>query len=144
MADTTHDTILLVDDDAMGRSVRKLVLESHGHNVLAVAEAELALRALKEQPIDLVIVDYFLDGITGTELAGKMRQVTNDVPILLLSGSADVPAGIEQVDDYLSKLEPVAVIEGKIEELMQRHRSGRIRPKPATEWPNDVSKSSQG
>jgi len=129
MADTTHDTILLVDDDSMGRSVRKMVLENHGHRVLAVGDADVALRIFRDESVDLVIVDYFLDDTTGTELAGKMHQVKPHVPILLLSGSAETPADIEHVDDYLSKLEPVSVIEDKIAELLQRHKSGRIGPK---------------
>jgi len=143
MADRTNDVILLVDDDAMGRSVRKLVLENQGHKVVAVGEAEVALRTLQQEPIRLVIVDYFLDGTTGTELARKMRQAKADVPILLLSGSADVPAGMEYVDDYLSKLEPVSVIEAKITELVQRHELGRIRPKPASERQDVAPKSGQ-
>ena len=143
MADTTCDTILLVDDDSTGRSVRKMVLESHGHKVLAVGDAEVALRSLQEEAIGLVIVDYFLEDITGTELAYKMRQVRPDVPILLLSGSADMPPGIEYVDDYLSKLEPVSVIEHKIAELRRRHELGRIGPKPTAAVSDELPKSWQ-
>lgn len=120
MAELLNELILLVDDDSTGRSVRKLVLEAHHHQVLAVGEAELALRTLQEQPIKLVILDYFLDGITGTELARKMRGVKPRVPILLLSGSAGIPDGIEHVDAYISKLEPVMLIEEKIAELLGR------------------------
>lgn len=124
MAEQSNQLILLVDDDATGRSVRKLVLEAHHHPVLAVGDAELALRTLQEQPIKLVILDYFLDGITGTELARKMRGLKPQVPILLLSGSAGIPDGIEYVDDYISKLEPVMVIEEKIAELLGRQAPG--------------------
>src|SRR5277367_5563001 len=98
MAELSNQLILLVDDDSTGRSVRKLVLEAHHHQVLAVGEAEQALRTLQEQPIRLVILDYFLDGITGVELAKKMRRLKPQVPILLLSGSPNVPEGVEHVD----------------------------------------------
>jgi DNA-binding response OmpR family regulator len=118
MAHIKDDLILLVDDDITGRSVRTLVLEANGHHVLAVGEAQSALRALTSEPIRLVIVDYFLDGLTGDELARQMRLVKADVPILLLSGS-DAPGVTEHVDDYLSKLEPLAVIEAKIAELLR-------------------------
>ena len=117
------DLILLVDDDATGRSVRALVLAANGHHVLEVGEAQAALSALASEPIRLVIVDYFLDGLTGDELARQMRLVKADVPILLLSGS-EVPEDTRHVDDCLSKLEPLAVIEEKIAELLQR-RGGR-------------------
>jgi CheY-like chemotaxis protein len=120
MAELSNELILLVDDDSTGRSVRKLVLEAHHHQVLAVGEAELALRTLQEQPIRLVILDYFLDGITGVELARKMRSLKPQVPILLLSGSPNTPEGIEHVDGYISKLAPVMLIEEKIAELLRR------------------------
>ncbi len=133
MTDRPDQIILLVDDDQMGRSVRKLVLEANGHRVLAVGEAELALRTLQEQPIRLAILDYFLDGMTGAALAREMRQLKPQVPILLLSGSADVPDGIEYVDAYLSKLEPVTVIEAKITELLRRQEGSRISPQPTAD-----------
>ncbi len=128
MADIRGVLILLVDDDVTGCSVRKLVLEANGHVVLATGEAHAALRALASEPIRLVILDYFLDGIMGTELARQMRLVNPDVPILLLSASSDVPEGTEYVDAYLSKLEPVAVIEEKIRELLQRRVGQMARP----------------
>jgi len=128
MANTRGALILLVDDDVMGRSVRKLVLEANGHLVLATGEAHLALRLLTTEPIRLVIVDYFLDGIMGTELARQMRLLKPDVPILLLSASSDVPEGTEHVDAYLSKLEPVGVIEEKIAELLQLRGGRTARP----------------
>lgn len=140
MAEQLDQLILLVDDDPMGRSVRKLVLEAHGHQIIAVGETELALRTLQEQPVSLAILDYFLDGVTGTELARKIRGLKPQVPILLLSGSADVPDGIEHVDDYLSKLEPVAVIEAKIEELLRRQQPPRISPQYAVDWRQVASK----
>lgn len=128
MADIRGGLILLVDDDVMGRSARKLVLEANGHLVLDTGEAHLAMRALTREPIGLVILDYFLDGIMGTELARQMRLVKPDVPILLLSVSSDVPEGTEHVDAYLSKLEPVGVIEEKIAELLLRRRGRMAGP----------------
>lgn len=128
MADMRGTLILLVDDDVMGRCVRKLVLEANGHLVLATGEAHLAMRALTSEPIRLVILDYFLDGIVGTELARQMRLAKPGVPILLLSASSDVPEGTQHVDAYLSKLEPVGVIEDKIAELLQLRGGRMARP----------------
>ena len=124
MMDAADNLILLVDDDSMACAVRKLVLESHGHKVLGVRDAESALGILRVKPVRLVIIDYFLPGTNGIEVAAQMRQVKPEVPILLLSGSTDTPPGIEVVDGYLSKLEPVAVIEAKIMELLRRQDSG--------------------
>jgi DNA-binding NarL/FixJ family response regulator len=93
-----------------------------------LGDAELALRTFQDEPVRLVILDYFLAGITGTELARQMRQLKEDVPMLLLSGSNDLPEGTEYVDARLSKLEPVAVIEAKIAGLLANRMPGRIGP----------------
>ena len=131
MVENVRNLILLVDDDPSARSVRKLVLETHGHAVRAVADAEVALQILKSEPVGLVILDYFLDSMTGTQLAQLMRQIKPEVPILLLSGSSDLPPGREHVDDYFCKLEPVHVIERKIAELLQRRKAPRTIDRPA-------------
>lgn len=122
MANTTADLILLVDDDATGRSIRKAILEMHGHRVADAGEAQLALRTLASEPVRLVILDYFLNDTTGVALAKEMRQVKPEVPILLLSASGDVPEGTEYADAYLSKMEPVAVVEEKILALLRQGR----------------------
>lgn len=118
MSITKDELILLVDDDVAGRAVRKLVLELHHHRVLAVGEAELALHTLKTQPVHLVIMDYFLDGTTGTELARQMRELKPYVPILLLSGSGEIPHDTECVDKYLCKLDSVDSVEKAIADLL--------------------------
>ncbi len=122
MANTTADLILLVDDDATGRSIRRAILEMHGHRVVDAGEAQLALRTLASEPVRLVILDYFLNDTTGVELAKEMRQVKPQVPILLLSASGDMPQGTEYADAYLSKMEPVAAIEEKILALLRQGR----------------------
>lgn len=124
-----RELILLVDDDASGRAVRKLVLELHHHKVTAVGEANSALRVLKTEPVRLVIVDYFLEGITGTELARQMRELKPEMPILLLSGSGEVLHGIEYVDKYLCKLDSIDTIEKSIAELIRR-RAPELDPSP--------------
>jgi CheY-like chemotaxis protein len=128
---TESDLILLIDDDISGRAVRKLVLELHHHSVVAVGEPAGALRAIETQPVKLVILDYFLDGTTGTELAREIRRVKPDLPILLLSGSGELPQGVEHVDRYLCKLDSVEVIEKSINELMGR-RVSELSPSPTT------------
>jgi DNA-binding response OmpR family regulator len=122
MAETTADLILLVDDDATGRSIRKVVLEMNGHRVVDAGEVPLALRTLASESVRLVILDYFLNDTTGVELAKQMRQVKPEVPILLLSASGDVPEGTEYADAYLSKMEPVAVVEQTILALLRQGR----------------------
>lgn len=123
MPEQTSATILLVDDNPTCLSLRKLMLERHGYRVVPVGEERLALLTLRTELISLVILDYFLEGTTGTQLASQMRQLKPQIPILLLSGAAEQLPGLEHVDCQLSKLEEFSIIDDTIAELLRTSRS---------------------
>ncbi|HWI29652.1 MAG TPA: response regulator, partial [Stellaceae bacterium] len=64
-----------------------------GHRVLVAPSASLALDVIRLEPrIDLVITDHAMPGMNGMELAARIRTLKPDVPIILATGYADVPA----------------------------------------------------
>jgi CheY-like chemotaxis protein len=70
------------------------MLEDLGHHVIGASSARHALDILKsEQPIDLMVTDHVMPGMTGIELAVKSREVRPSLPILLATGYADLPEG---------------------------------------------------
>jgi CheY-like chemotaxis protein len=88
-----HATILLVDDDELVSSSTKVLLEASGHNVVDVASAEAAIESIeKSRDIDLVITDYAMPGMTGLELAAYVKRFRPDLPVLLVTGFADLPS----------------------------------------------------
>jgi|SRR5271165_209529 len=95
--------VLCIDDDEIALRVRKLVLGSAGYEVLVAESGEAGLEVLKQNPIDLVIADHFLSAKTGTEIAREMKELKPNVPILIVSASADEPAGLEFADGFLPK-----------------------------------------
>ena len=85
-------TILLVDDDALIASSTKLLLEAIGHHVIEAASAESAIDLLERNAsIDLVMTDYAMPGMTGLELATYVRRFRPELPVLLVTGFADLP-----------------------------------------------------
>ena len=87
-------TLLLVEDDFLiGLSTTSL-LEALGHAVIQANSGASALEVLRSgKPVDLMITDYAMPGMTGLQLAEVARQLRPDLPILLATGYADVPAG---------------------------------------------------
>ncbi|WP_201859178.1 response regulator [Microvirga soli] len=89
--------ILLVDDDAEVRTVTAAYLSEMGHRVVEAADGSSALDILKaDDHLDVLIADFAMPGMTGTDLACKAREVRPDVGILLVTGYADpkrVPDG---------------------------------------------------
>ncbi len=81
--------LLMVDDNNMGLTARKAVLEELGYKVSTVATPSDALERLSKARFDLVITDYKMPGMTGTELIRRMRKMECVVPVVLISGFVD-------------------------------------------------------
>ena len=86
--------ILFVDDDPLIAMSTTEMLEDLGHRVIGASSARHALDIIRsEQPIDLMVTDHVMPGMTGIELAAKSREVRPALPILLATGYADLPEG---------------------------------------------------
>ena len=86
--------ILFVDDDPLIAMSTTEMLEDLGHRVIGANSGFHALDILRsEQPIDLMVTDHMMPGMTGIELAVKTREVRPSLPILLATGYADLPEG---------------------------------------------------
>ena len=82
-------SILLVDDYEFIRTILERMLQQLGYQNLCMAVDGLeALNLLRSQPIDLVITDYHMPEMDGTDLFQSMQQdpVLAKIPVLLISG----------------------------------------------------------
>ncbi len=88
------ETLLLVDDEPLVRSVLRRLLEQDGYRILEAASAEEARAVLKrELKVDLLILDQSMPGETGTQAQPSLRALTA-APMLLFSGMApELPPG---------------------------------------------------
>jgi DNA-binding response OmpR family regulator len=81
-------TLLVVDDEPMIRSLEVQFLSSQGYNVLQAASAAEALRlAGTTATIHLLLTDFSMPEVDGLELARQFRAVHRETPVLLVSGS---------------------------------------------------------
>jgi CheY-like chemotaxis protein len=88
--------ILFVDDDPLIAMSTTEMLEDLGHHVIGVSSGLHALDILRsEQPIDLMMTDHVMPGMTGVELAAASREVRPSLPILLATGYAELPEGAQ-------------------------------------------------
>jgi len=96
--------ILFVDDDPLIAMSTTEMLEDLGHRVIGVNSGRHALDILRsEQPIDLMMTDHMMPGMTGMELALASREVRPSLPILLATGYAELPEGAQPDLPRLSK-----------------------------------------
>ncbi|WP_210104826.1 hybrid sensor histidine kinase/response regulator [Neorhizobium galegae] len=88
--------ILLVDDDVLIAMSSADMLSDLGHDVVEAHSGKEALDLLETSaPFDLLITDYSMPGMTGAELARAAREKLPSLSILMASGYADLPSGIE-------------------------------------------------
>lgn len=89
-------TILFVDDDPLIAMSTAEMLEDLGHRVIGVSSGQHALEILRsEQPIDLMMTDHMMPGMTGLELVAASRDVRPALPVLLATGYAELPEGTQ-------------------------------------------------
>lgn len=91
MSNSTAPVILCVDGEQAALWVRALILSIAGYRVLTATTGEDALRVLRVNPVDLVIIDLWQPKSTGTEVADQMKRIHPKVPVILLSGLPDLP-----------------------------------------------------
>jgi CheY-like chemotaxis protein len=115
--------ILCVDDEAVGLSIRQMILETQGYRVFTAENGREALELFSSAPIDLVILDYLMPGMHGGHLAEQMKRHKPSVPILMLSAYVDLPSEtLELVDASLTKGEPPAAVFEVIRDLLRNSR----------------------
>jgi DNA-binding NtrC family response regulator len=100
-------TLLIVDDDAPQRSLLDSFLRSQNFETITVDSGEKALQVLSTRLVDMMISDVRMPGISGLETLRRARQQHAVLPVLLVTGYADVREAVGAMRDgavnYLSK-----------------------------------------
>jgi diguanylate cyclase (GGDEF)-like protein len=81
-------TVLLVDDNPDYLQATRLLLEREGHNVLTATNGPEALGILPQQKVDLLLLDYFMPGMTGEQVVTEVRKSDPFVQVILQTGYA--------------------------------------------------------
>ncbi len=135
--------ILLVDDNRSGLAARRAVLEELGYATTGVACPKEAVRtfaasAQTGEAFGLVITDYKMPEQTGVDLIQQIRAISEDVPVILLSGFVDALGLTESNTGADVVIMKSANEVSHLVRAVNRHLSGAVRrkgPKPAAPSP---------
>jgi CheY-like chemotaxis protein len=124
--------ILCVDDNEQALSVRKFLLETRGYRVLTALSGEEALEIFRSGGIDLVLSDLLMPQMDGNELVRRMKEITPDVPMILVSGTVKSFDRANRADAFLPKgaCNPLEMLE-RIRIMIARKRGPKkasLRP----------------
>ena len=97
--------ILVVDDDATVRATIARALAELGYSVREAADGPSAIAAVREKAPMLVILDYVMPGMDGSEVAREMAQIEPELPIVFSTGHAALRALRAAAGDEVRVLE---------------------------------------
>ena len=99
--------ILWVDDEIDSLQSQKLFLETKGYEVTTVTNGFDAIDFVKENPVDVVLMDESMPGLTGLETLAKIKEVNSSIPVVLITKNEEEnlmnDAIGSQISDYLIK-----------------------------------------
>ena len=101
---TKNLTALVVDDDPLVLTNMSAMLADLGHKVFEAASASEALDILRrENSIELVLTDHAMPRMTGSELSEQIRKDWPHLPVVLATGFAELPPGLDPQQPTLAK-----------------------------------------
>lgn len=122
----TKSSILLVEDEENLHATLKLNLELEGYEVTSAYDGMAAMKAVKEEYFDLIIMDIMLPEADGITVIQNIRLTHSDVPILILSAknhSEDKILGLKKgADDYLTKPFNLEELLIRVAKLIQKNK----------------------
>ena len=116
--------ILIVDDNADVRLVMKEILSIHGFETVAVDSGERALKLLKKQKYDLVLLDIVMKHMDGLTVLKKIKGSLNTlpIPVIIVTGKnqddTKQKAAADYCEDYLVKPVSPKVLVEKVKQVL--------------------------
>lgn len=121
--------LLVVDDDPRITNLVRRIFAYEGYSVAVAATGQEALDRTLERPPDLIVLDVLLPGIDGLEVARRLREAGDNVPILMLTARDAVENRVEGLavgaDDYLVKPFAPEELVARVKALLRRSQAER-------------------
>ena len=133
-------TLLLVDDEESILSALKRVFRRDGYQVITATSGALGLEALTRQPVDVILSDQRMPGMTGIEFLREARRLYPHTLRMTLSGYTDLQSIIEAVNEgavykFLTKPWDDAQLRATVAQAFQHHELAQ--PKEDNPAPQD-------
>ncbi|HEX4870449.1 MAG TPA: phosphate regulon transcriptional regulator PhoB [Moraxellaceae bacterium] len=125
----TQERILIVDDEAAIREMITIALELAGYDCLQAEDALAAHHVIVDQRPSLVLLDWMLPGMSGIELARRLKRDDNtrEIPVIMLTARGEEDNKIQGLDagadDYITKPFSTRELISRIKAVLRRTSS---------------------
>ena len=121
-------TLLIVDDDAGPRESLRLIFRND-YQVLAAADGFEALRLVKEHAVDAAVLDLRMPGMSGLELLEKLRGVSPETGVIILTGYESLETARQALrlgaSDYFAKPFDLTVMRAAVAAAAEKYARNR-------------------
>lgn len=120
--------VLLVEDQERTAQGLGELLELEGFRVVVAHDGPRGLAAAAETPVDAIVLDVLLPGMSGFEVCRRLRanDRTRRIPVVMLTGLSDTPSKVQSfdigADDYLVKPVPARELAARLRKLISGRR----------------------
>lgn len=117
--------ILVVDDEEDIQELVRYNLVAEGYGVQCAGSGEEAIRRIRSEPVDLVVLDLMLPKMNGVEVARLLRSdvKTSRISIIMLTARSEEPdviSGLQLADDYVTKPFSPRILTARIQAVLRR------------------------
>ncbi len=127
----TTINLLIVDDEKRFLVTSKKLLERRGVRTITCATGDEALRILDEEPIDVVLLDVKMPGLSGLEVLRRIKRDHPGVEVILLTGHLSAKSVVEGMEsgafEYLIKPLTIEDILDKVKKAYEKKQVGKKR-----------------
>lgn len=120
--------VLIVEDSKPVSLVLSRVTEEAGHSWFIAADGEVALRLYQQRNIDMIIVDVELPGIDGYQVAREVRNQSEQMPIIIISGNQGEAWQQQALDAGANEFLPKPIRPSALQALLERYLGPALRP----------------
>lgn len=97
-------SLLCIDDEEPALLLRRRLLEKAGYRVFGALSGREGIELFRYHPTDVVVVDYWMAGMNGLEVAAGIKGMSPKTPVIMLSGFTSIlDEGLGKVDLWLRK-----------------------------------------
>ena len=145
----TGQRVLIVDDEEKMQRILQIMLQRMGYEIACASDGKMALETVQSQPVDLVISDLRMPGMSGIELLRILREQSNDVPVIIMTAYGTIESSVEAMKlgacDYIVRPFDLDMLELTINRVLsaskaQKH-NGFLRNELEKGWGEFVGDS---
>jgi CheY-like chemotaxis protein len=113
-----RNKLLCIDDHEVSLAGWCLYLQNAGYSVETAHSAQEGLELFATRPVDLVLLDYAMPEMNGSEVAAAMKRIKPDVRIVLFSGASVPEHLLAHIDAFIVKGQPPTIVLNQIKQLL--------------------------